>query len=63
MYSVGQTFFHGLYNLEFIIKQVYPEHSMYKCETVSPNKDEHGMDIGLTVYVSGNYIGNHLDIK
>jgi hypothetical protein len=63
MYSVGQTFFHNLYNLEFVIKQVYDQYKMYRCETINPNKDEHGMDIGLTVYVSGDYISKHLDIK
>ena len=56
MYSRGYTFIDKFYNLEFKIVEVYEALKLYKCETVNPNKDSHGMRIDLICYFSYDHI-------
>jgi len=63
MYSIGHTFIHELYQAEFKVVKVFEQYKMYLCETVKPEKDEHGMDIRLFTYHSEDYIHERNDYK
>jgi hypothetical protein len=59
MYDVGHTFIYALDNQEYAVKKVFKDLDLYVCDNTKPRKDEHGMPIMLTVFVSTEYISNH----
>lgn len=63
MYSIGHTFIDKLYHLEFRVVKTYEQYGLHVCETTTPNKDPHGMKIGLICFYSTDYISECDDNK